>query len=138
MKNIQDILNLKRSLAAKNQFSQSRNEVSGHALSIESMNIKDLKKLAEKVGSVLVMNGDEPSFVLLSYKNYKKISGSNLDGYSDMDDEDELGDESPVPFALTGDSEDSEEPYVDEEKISRLNEEIALLKNEIRQREEDV
>ncbi len=77
------------------------------------MKFDQLKEIAKKLGGVLVLNGDEPEFVILSYDQYEKQSD-----------------------ALNSPVENSEERGQDEEKtIDKLNQEILALKEEIRQKE---
>jgi uncharacterized protein YdcH (DUF465 family) len=74
------------------------------------MNFDQLKNLVRKLGGVLVLNGDKPEFVILSYDQYQKIDGA------------------------TG-SEEKPAGEGGEEAIERLNREILALKEEIRQKE---
>lgn len=74
------------------------------------MDFKRLKELAKKLGGILVLNGNEPEFVILSYDQYKKIDNA-------VNDEENLG----------GGEE--------EKTIEKLNREILALKEEIRQKE---
>jgi len=78
------------------------------------MNFSRLKELVRKLGGLLVLDGDEPAFVVLSYDKYQKM---------------EQGEE--VPVIANGISE-----IGDEETMERLNQEILVLKEEIRQKEE--
>ncbi len=102
------------------------------------MDIKELKKLMKKVGGLLVMDGDEPSFVMLSYDHYKELAEEGvgvaihkempaahigLADYSTTIQDDFLR-------SKTGELRASEEV-----RISQLDQEITLLKSEIRQRE---
>lgn len=75
------------------------------------MNFEQLKRLVRKLGGVLVLNGNEPEFVILSYDQYAK--------------EDDA----------TSDIEESSGGQEDEKTIERLNQEILALKDEIRQKE---
>lgn len=105
------------------------------------MDIKELKKLMKQVGGLLVMDGDEPSFVMLSYDNYKELVD---EGVGVM-----IHKETPVAHIGVADySTSNQDDFLssmsgksgefrtsDEDRINQLNQEIALLKNEIRQRE---
>lgn len=73
------------------------------------VNFNQLKKLTERLGGILVLNGDEPEFVILSYDQYKKI------------------DRTTEGLGLEGED--------DEKTIDKLNQEILALKEEIRQKE---
>jgi uncharacterized protein YdcH (DUF465 family) len=77
------------------------------------MDFNRLKELARKFGGVLVLNGNSPEFIILSYEQYKKLETS-------IDSEENSG---------RGKEED------DEETIEKLNREILALKEEIRQKE---
>lgn len=99
------------------------------------MNIGKLKELVRKLGGLLVLDGDEPAFVVLSYDKYQKIdlgeeipvssrNGLNTSTLSDMSPEHSAA----LPNVLgIGD---------DENTVEKLNQEILALKEEIRQREE--
>lgn len=73
------------------------------------MDFNRLKELAKKLGGILVLNGNEPEFIILSYDQYKKIDNAAN------------GEEN------SGGNE--------EETIEKLNREILALKEEIRQKE---
>ena len=96
------------------------------------------------------MDGEEPSFVMLSYENYKHLEGEetedaveNVEVHHEVTSAiEESGNRFHAGLAsnlldnfgqaeVMGDGSD-------EDKIIRLNEEIALLKNEIKQRELEV
>ncbi|MGD0977442.1 MAG: hypothetical protein ABR875_04100 [Minisyncoccia bacterium] len=75
------------------------------------MDFNQLKELARNLGGILVMNGNTPEFVVLPFEKYQKIEN----GFS-------------------GDT-----PNACEEEnaaIEKLNREILVLKEEIRQKEE--
>lgn len=75
------------------------------------MNFNQLKEIAKRLGGVLVLNGDEPEFVIVSYDQFQKIEAIE-------NTEDEV--------------ENSED---NEKMIEKLNHEILALKEEIRQKE---
>jgi hypothetical protein len=83
---------------------------------VDDMNFDQLKKLVKKLGGILVLNGNEPEFVILSFDQYQKTDGA-------VSDEREVF-EGP----------DFEGPD-DEKTIEKLNREILALKEEIRQKE---
>lgn len=111
------------------------------------MNFSRLKELVRKLGGVLVLDGDEPEFVMLSYDKYQKIdSGEEVvfstdrkaNGYAETNGPlrqgspprpDEAGSEASKPNSLASTDED-------QESMERLNQEILALKEEIRQKEE--
>ena len=76
------------------------------------MDFKQLKKLAKKLGGILVLDGNEPEFVILPYDQYEK--------------------ESDAP---DNSGEDVNGPDEEEKTIEKLNQEILALKEEIRQKE---
>jgi len=71
------------------------------------MDFDQLKELTKKVGGILVLNGNEPEFIILPYDQYEKMN-------------------------QMADNKDSES---EEETIEKLNREILALKEEIRQKE---
>jgi hypothetical protein len=71
------------------------------------MDFNQLKELTKKVGGILVLDGNEPEFIILPYDQYEKMS-------------------------QMADNKDSES---EEETIEKLNREILALKEEIRQKE---
>ena|SRR3989344_2221103 len=75
------------------------------------MNFKELKELAKRLGGIVVMADNQPDLVVLSYAGYKNL----------------IATEPAREAGLTGGST---------EEIERLNKEISVLKDEIRQREE--
>lgn len=77
------------------------------------VNFNQLKKLVKRLGGILVLNGNEPEFVILPYSQYEKESGVSDSPREDVKKRDE-----------------------DEERtIEKLNREILALKEEIRQKE---
>jgi len=101
------------------------------------MHFSKLKELVRKLGGVLVLDGDEPEFVILPYDKYENM---------------EQGEEVPFSTARNGlagsrqvgltQSNDGRginaDPLVeeDQEAVERLNQEIIALKEEIRLKEE--
>lgn len=76
------------------------------------MDFKQLKRLAKKLGGILVLDGNEPEFVILPYDQYEK--------------ENDMPDDS---------GENAKGPDEEEKTIEKLNREILALKEEIRQKE---
>lgn len=112
------------------------------------MNISELKRLVQKVGGLLVMDGDEPSFVVLAYGDYKQLSEGDGDVVAVHKEEQPNNQAVPyfqdqtiglaeyqVPQEGLLINEIADYTESEEDKINRLNQEIALLKNEIKQRE---
>lgn len=89
------------------------------------MTFSRLKELVGKLGGLLILDGDEPAFVVLSYDKYQKMEAgeeipvSSRNGFNGLDE----------TFANGIDS-------VDETTVEKLNQEILVLKEEIRQKEE--
>lgn len=99
------------------------------------MDFGKLKDLVKKLGGLLIFDGDEPSLVILSYDKFKKL--------------DTGGEEIPVSHRNGVNAEETalfnggiDESVVangieaDEVTVERLNQEILVLKEEIRQKEE--
>jgi hypothetical protein len=84
------------------------------------MDFNQLKQLAEKLGGVLVMDGDRPRFVIVSYDQYKKIGTGNQ------------SDPIAEPATYQEPAEKSDE---DQKNYDRLNQEILTLREEIRRKE---
>lgn len=76
------------------------------------MDFRQLKKLAKKLGGILVLDGNEPEFVILPYGQYEKENGAPDDS-----------------------GEDTKGPDEEDKTIEKLNQEISALKEEIRQKE---
>jgi hypothetical protein len=75
------------------------------------MDFNQLKDLARKMGGILVMNGNNPEFVIMPYDKYQKSEVAQ-----------------PGATGLVCEEENS--------VIEKLNKEISALKEEIRQKEE--
>ncbi len=91
------------------------------------MDFGRLKELAKKLGGILVLNGNEPEFVIMPYENYEKMElGENVP----IAHEEGNGLEAGNLSAGGQEAEDNERKTVD-----RLNQEIMALKEEIRQKE---
>lgn len=84
------------------------------------MNFIELKELVKKLGGIVVMNGNIPEFVILSYANYKRIE--------------ELKNPPAGPDSAVGAGGKPDPSEGD--AIEKLNREILALKEEIRQKEE--
>ncbi len=68
--------------------------------------------MAKKLGGILVLDGNEPEFVILPYDQYEKENGAPDDS-----------------------GENAKGPDEEEKTIEKLNQEILALKEEIRQKE---
>lgn len=96
------------------------------------MQLRKLKELVHKLGGLLVLDGDEPAFVVLSYDKYQKIDAGSLRQSENDASEEALasgrnGWDSLVVANGVGD---------DGNTVEKLNQEILALKEEIRQKEE--
>ncbi len=83
------------------------------------MDFKKLEETTKKIGGIVVMEGDEPSIVILPYEKYLELgNGAAANGLVE-----------PVV----------EDPDVtaDEALIEALNQEIVMLKEKARQKEEE-
>ena len=90
------------------------------------MKIQDLKKLVSQVGSVILMDDSGTGLVVLSYEQYQSLLGIEL---PNAEIELAFGSQGQVPMG-------SGAPDTAEcEEVERLNREIGLLKEEIKQRE---
>ncbi len=74
------------------------------------MDFKRLKELARRLGGILVLDGNEPEFVVLPYEKYEKLE-SEKEGQLPIHNQSE------------------------EKSLEKLNQEILALKEEIRQKE---
>ena len=117
------------------------------------MGIKDLKKIVESVGGVVIFDGDEPSLIVLPFDKYQaQISGGaklTSEGRSQnefisclkptlasnyyTDDQPEF-DNSQI-FSDQGRSGESDFNQDDKNLVEQLNQEIETLKEEIKMRE---
>lgn len=73
------------------------------------MDFSKLKEIAKRLGGILIMQGNDPEFVILSYDRFSALETPSQ----------------PVPIS-----------YQDEQLIDSLNKEISALKEEIRQKEQ--
>ncbi len=86
------------------------------------MDFKRLKDLARKFGVFLVLDDGEPSFVVMPFDEYQKLDAGVEIPVSNSNGIDELGVANGI--------------YADEQSVDRLNQEIRVLKEERRQKEE--
>lgn len=98
------------------------------------MDLERIKQLAKKIGGVFIFNGDQPELIVLTYEKFKELGGFEIGGnYSgslvQMTD--------GVESVAGGDAESFTANGLDEDRgeIERLNQEISVLKEEIRQKE---
>lgn len=91
------------------------------------MQFSRLKELVKKLGGVLVLDGDRPEFVILSYDKYENMEAGEEIPFLTKHN----GLAQPNGRAVKGINEEEEQVAVE-----RLNQEILALKEEIRQREE--
>ena len=75
------------------------------------MNFNELKELVRKMGGILVMNGNNPEFVIMPYDKYQKDENTQPETSGRVCEEENVA-------------------------IEKLNKEISALKEEIRQKEE--
>ena len=78
------------------------------------MDFLKLKEIAKRLGGILVMEGNEPEFVILSYNKYEEMEGTPA----------------PIEYPMGTAPGSGEENLIDQ-----LNHEISALKEEIRQKE---
>ena len=82
------------------------------------MDFNQLKELARKLGGILVMNGNEPEFVILTFGDFERLQSGKTNNTLIADE------------LARSDSED------ESAAIEKLNKEILVLKEEIRLKEE--
>jgi hypothetical protein len=81
-----------------------------------AFDFEKLKSITKRLGGILVMNGNEPEFVIMPYEKFEAEGSMKA---------------SSVPSApQTAPAEHQDDPLVDQ-----LNNEILALKEEIRQKE---
>lgn len=85
------------------------------------MDNRELQKLAQQFGSVVILQDDAPAFVIISFEKYQQM-GAEL---SDV-----LDNHAPYPQTEFDESQGSD-------IIDSLNKEILRLKEEIRVKEEE-
>lgn len=94
------------------------------------MNFSRLKELVRKLGGVLVLDGDKPEFVILSYDNYQKMEiGEEIPFFTNRNERDGIAE-------MNGEMRNIVDVDEDQKTVERLNQEISALKEEIRQKEE--
>lgn len=91
------------------------------------MHFAKLKELVRKLGGVLVLDGDEPKFVILSYDKYESMDSGEEVSLSTRHN----GLVQPNGMVAKRISDE-----MDQEAVEKLNQEILGLKEEIRQKEE--
>lgn len=92
------------------------------------MNFDQLKQLAEKLGGVLVMDGDKPKFVIVSYDQYRRTENQEPATVSESF-------KSIEPEASMIDVENQDKSEEDQRNYDRLNQEILALREEIKRKE---
>lgn len=99
------------------------------------MDIAKLKKLVKTLGAILVMDGEKPSFVVLSYEKFEEFDEESRQKARTNDVEMTSGGYGISPNIEAAVYKNPEEGISEDDRISKLNEEIAFLRNEIHQRE---
>ena len=84
------------------------------------MDFNRLKELAKKLGGILVLDGNEPEFVILPYDSYEKM---------------ELGETVPIESHANAEAGVASMEMDEQKTVDELNQEIAALKEEIRLKE---
>ena len=103
------------------------------------MDFSRLKELVKRLGGVLVLNGDEPEFVILSYRQYEKIEAGEEVRFSTGSKTHNGSAETNGLAKAVVDRDISDDDDNDEDErgfVERLNHEILALKEEIRLKEE--
>ncbi|TSC91596.1 MAG: hypothetical protein CEN90_394 [Parcubacteria group bacterium Licking1014_17] len=118
------------------------------------MNFSLLKELVKKLGTLLIVNGSEPEFVVMDYQTYKKhvegaqdvrpdeIKSSEAAEAAGEEEQPSSGEEPGFsPLFSMPEQKNDEQTAVgngDEEMVERLNKEILALKEEIKELESEV
>lgn len=98
------------------------------------MDFNRLKTLVRKLGGLLVLEGGEPELVILPYEKYQKLETELLFFASDASDAKST--EATPAFSRDGLNSLTENNGGEEqETMDKLNQEILVLKEEIRQKE---
>ena len=107
--------------------------------------MKDLEKLVKQFGSVVVLENDKPSFVVLSFEKYQELAPSQKDNEDSNEQEAQeiLVKHLPVQsnghdvakFVMQNFMQENK-PESESEAVEKLNKEILVLKEEIRLRED--
>ncbi len=95
--------------------------------------------MVKRLGGVLVLNGDEPEFVILSYRQYEKIEAGEEVRLSTGSKTHNGSAETNGLAKAVVDRDISDDDNNDEDErgfVERLNHEILALKEEIRLKEE--
>ena len=95
------------------------------------MDIKELQKLAEKVGGIVVMENDSPAFVILNYSKFSELTGYGTAAPHEILDED-------FQDSFTGEMLKSSSSLVEDEAVEELNKEILTLAEEIENKEKSL
>lgn len=99
------------------------------------MDIKEIKRLVKKLGAMLVMDGEKPSFVVLSYEKFEELDDESRQKARANDVEMTSAGYDVNPDIEAAMYKNPSEEISEDDKVNKLNEEIAFLRNEIRQRE---
>ncbi|MBI2057399.1 MAG: hypothetical protein HYT63_00220 [Candidatus Yanofskybacteria bacterium] len=89
------------------------------------MDLREIKKIVNGLGGVVIVDKDGSRTVVLSYEKYMELSGQNQDERDDS--------EQKIKLNLY--AENFKNGAADQEVIEKLNQDIAILKDEIRRKE---
>ncbi|MBI2677069.1 MAG: hypothetical protein HYX21_03960 [Candidatus Yanofskybacteria bacterium] len=89
------------------------------------MNLEEIKKVVNNLGGAVIFDKDGSRMVVLSYEKYLELFGQNQDERDDP--------EQKIKLNLY--AENFKNGAADQEVIEKLNQDIAILKEEIRKKE---
>ena len=98
------------------------------------MDFRRLKELVGRLGGILVLDGEEPEFVILSYRQYEKIEAGEEVRLSTSSKMYDGAAETNSMASAVADKDVGDED--EQEAVEKLNQEILALKEEIRLKEE--
>ena len=102
------------------------------------MDINEIQKLIEELGAAVIVGEDGPKMIAMSYDTYKNMTAGRGNGINKeshdhfvpaITDHDRLT--FPEQLAIRADKSSQE----DQELIEKLNQDIAILKEEIKKKE---
>lgn len=93
------------------------------------MDLNEIQKLIEELGAAVIVGEDGPKMIAMSYETYKNMTARNHHFVPAITDHDRL----TFPEQLAIRAEKS--ATADQELIEKLNQDIAILKEEIKKKE---
>lgn len=101
------------------------------------MQFSRLKELVRRLGGVLVLDGEKPEFVILSYSQYEKVeAGKEIPFSASFNRHNGLAETKDIASSIADVANMEVGDEEDQKAVDKLNQEILVLKEEIRQKEE--